>query len=86
MWEANGQASEVALYVRSLKDAEKPRASTASRTLVRQQMDALGITVPGLRANRWVIVDDIVAPAELAQTGTDGPSAKARLKLLEGGA
>src|SRR4051812_30099693 len=40
VWEANGQALEVALYVRTLVDAEAKDAPVSARTLVRQQMDA----------------------------------------------
>lgn len=83
MWEANGQALEVAIYVRSVKDAEKASAPVAARTLVRQQMDALGLTVPGLRANRWRIVDGVSqSPIRGRQSRT---SARDRLKVVEGG-
>src|SRR4051794_35844860 len=46
MWERNGQQLEVALYVRSVVDAEARGATTSSRTLVRQMMDSLGISAP----------------------------------------
>jgi hypothetical protein len=49
----------------------------ATRTFVRQQMDALGLTAPGLRSNRWLIE----APDEPPVTPTDA-SAKARLSVL----
>lgn len=55
MWEAYGQEVEVALFVRSLVEAELPSATTSLRTLVRQQMEALGISIPGLLRNRWRI-------------------------------
>jgi hypothetical protein len=86
MWEANGQATEVAIYVRSLKDAERPRASVASRTLVRQQMDALGLTIPGLRSHRWIIDAEDQPEQQVTRTDdSDRASAKARFKALEGG-
>jgi hypothetical protein len=77
MWEANGQETEVALYVRSLKDAEKSSASVAARTLVKQQQEALGISLPGLARNRWIIA----STTESAQRPTvvAGGSAKERL-------
>lgn len=81
MWERNGQALEVALYVRAVVDAESPRASTASRTLVRQLMDSLGITVPGMRANRWKIVTE----APPAKRAAPRSRAKARLQVVQGG-
>jgi len=82
MWESNGQMVEVALYVRSLKDAEKPKATVAARTLVRQQQDALGLTIPGLRANRWIIAGEAVAQHVDRSTTPPASSAKARLKLV----
>jgi hypothetical protein len=84
MWEANGQVAEVALYVRSLRDAEKPKATVAARTLVRQQMDALGLTIPGLRANRWIIAGEAVAQ-HVDRRASPTASAKERLQLVSGG-
>lgn len=84
MWERNGQAVEVAMYVRALVDAESPRASVASRTLVRQLMDSLGVSVPGMRQARWKIVDEVqVRPQARGRTGR--PSARDRLKVVDGG-
>jgi hypothetical protein len=86
MWEELGLVAEVALYVRSMKDAEKTKASVAARTLVRQQMDSLGLTVSGLARNRWVI--DSAHPVR-ETTPSDEPdrqSAKARLTSIQGGA
>lgn len=80
MWEQNGQTEEVAVFVRSLKDAEKPRASVASRTLIRQQMESLGISLPGLARNRWII------DHEPAQAKRERPAVRsdvrARLKVV----
>ncbi len=89
MWEANGQSREVALYVRSLRQAESPKASVALRTLVQRQVDALGLSTSGLRANRWTIDATAARPA-LRATGTERPSAKQRLndlnaKVIDGG-
>ena len=55
MWEANGQAIEVALYVRTFARAETPGAPVDCRRLVKQLMDGLGISATGLRTNRWII-------------------------------
>lgn len=83
MWERNHLETEVALYVRSLAEAEKPKASTPLRTLVKQQMEFLGLSLPGLSRNRWVIDG---GPDEARTTHTPaGPSAKERLKLVVGG-
>lgn len=84
MWERNGQELEVALYVRSVVAAEKTSAAVSARTLVRQQQDALGLSVPGLLRNRWVIVGDEAEAAESAPPARR--SARERLKVVEGGA
>jgi len=49
---------EVALYVRRLVEAERPDAPVSVGTLVRQYADALGLSIPGLRALRWRIDGD----------------------------
>lgn len=77
MWERNGQEVEVALYVRSLKLAEMPKAPVNARTLVKQQQEALGVSLPGLAKNNWRIghVSAAVAP-QVARAG---------LKVVAGG-
>lgn len=88
MWERCSQDIEVALYVRRLVEAEKPDAFVNLGTLVRQMADSLGLTMPGMRANRWRIErpsEDDQAPA-----GPSGPtiaptSARARLRAVSGG-
>lgn len=84
MWDANGQEHEVAMYVRSLKDAEKPRSSVALRTLVRQQQEALGLSLPGLLRNRWIIAD-VPAPAAGQKRTAPTTSIKERMKVVAGG-
>lgn len=87
MWERYGQHWEVALYVRRLVEAEERGSMVNLSTLVRQMADSLGLTTPGLRANRWRIdrrEDDAVqGPASV--TAIDNSSARARLKALSGG-
>lgn len=82
MWERNGQEVEVAMYIRSLVDAESSRATVASRTLVRQQQEALGLSLPGLARNRWRIgeAETMAAPRAVA-----GASARERFKVVAGG-
>ena len=77
-WARNRQELEVGLYVRTLVEAERPGASAAVRTLVRQQMAALGVTVDGLARNRWRIVADEVAPRR--RVGRDDDAERARLR------
>lgn len=84
MWEINGQDVEVALYVRSLVAAEQLDAPVAARTLVRQQQEALGISVPGLHRNRWRISG--ATPTPRKQESTSGQSSiRDRLKVVQGG-
>ncbi len=89
MWERFGQEIEVATYCRTLAQAEKHDAAVAIRTLLKQQMEQLGISVPGLRANRWIIPRDEVKTRraeraeEIAEPRT---STRDRLKALAGGA
>src|SRR5690606_13562396 len=63
MWERLGQEIEVALYVRNLTIVERPGSPVNLGTLLRQQADALGLTVPGMRANRWRISSGQTAAA-----------------------
>lgn len=57
MWERNGQEHEVALYVRCLVQSEEPDSAISLRTLVRQMQEGLGLSIPGLARNRWVIAE-----------------------------
>lgn len=89
-WERNGQFLEVALFVRTFAGAESPKATAAERTLVRQQMDALGISLPGLLRNRWRILP--VEPVEKPTAPRAAPArrstgtARQRLRAVNGGA
>lgn len=84
MWEANGQEREVALYVRTLVAAEKPKASAQIRTLIVRWQEVLGLSQPGLLRLRWRIAGE-PAPQAGRATGTEGPSAKARFRVVQGG-
>lgn len=83
VWERNDQQIEVALYVRSLVAAEKRDAPVVARTLVRQQQEALGISLPGLARNRWRIEEE--AKPSPAAAPKRGKSARDRFKVVEGG-
>jgi hypothetical protein len=78
MWERHGQQEEVALYVRALAEAEKLDASVASRTLVRQLQESLGISLPGLARNRWRIGE---AQPEQKRTSS-GASSRRRFRVV----
>jgi hypothetical protein len=82
MWERLGLEVEVALYVRSLAGAESPLAAVNLRTLVKQQQEALGISLPGLARNRWRIGHVDQAPAPRAPVGR---SARERFVVVAGG-
>jgi len=58
VWEEEGQQDVVAIYVRRFCEAEVRGSPTNLSTLVRQMADSLGLTTPGLRANRWTIVTE----------------------------
>ncbi len=84
MWERNGQAEEVAMFVRTLVAAEHPDATAAMRTLVLRMQEALGLSLPGMVRNKWLIGEPVPAgprppaPASLS-------SARDRLRGKSGG-
>lgn len=87
-WEALGQDLEVALYVRRLVEAERPGAAVTLATLAKQQADALGLSIPGMRSHRWRIATDQVAarrqvrkPVAPARQG-----ARQRFQVVDGAA
>lgn len=94
-WDAYDMAVEVAMYVRNLRESERPGATATLRNLLMRQMDSLGLTVGGKAKNRWIIAAD---GATTPPTATDqprrpsvGPSAKERLVgrglgVVDGGA
>jgi hypothetical protein len=85
VWERNGQEDEVAMYVRCLAAAELPDAFVAARTLVRQQQEALGLSMPGLLRLRWRIEE---APQEAPAGGSRSQvaaSSRDRFKVVDGG-
>lgn len=85
-WEEYGLVRQVALYVRNLREAEAPGASVGARTLVARHEDALGLSVAGLRLNRWVIVDDADRQPEQSKRPATAQSARDRLISITGGA
>jgi hypothetical protein len=85
MWERFGQEVEVALYARRLAEAEEPKSFVNLSTLVRQMSDSLGLTTPGMRANRWRIDRDEEAAAPAVGSVPPASSARARLRAVPGG-
>lgn len=88
LWEAQRQAHEVAVHVRTFAEAEVPGASTALRTLLRQQADALLLTIPAMRGARVTIASDEVGAKRSERQAPERPgraSARDRLKAAQGG-
>lgn len=92
MWERYGQEIEVALYVRRLSEAEELESRVNLSTLVRQMADSLGLTTPGMRANRWRVARDEVAERRESGPSTTGDavsggrkSARQRFGVVRGG-
>jgi len=88
MWERYGQDLEVALYVRRLTEAELMDSRVTLTTVVKQMSDSLGLTTPGMRANRWRVTRDDDTAARPAPTGTPlaagRASARSRLTVVTG--
>lgn len=84
MWERYGQVIEVALYVRNLARVELSDSKVNLGTLVRQQSDSLGLTTPGLRANRWRI-EAGAEPEANRPAPSRRSSSRSRLKVVASG-
>lgn len=82
-WERNGQEIEVALYVRALVAAEAPGAKVTLRTLVKQQQEALGLSLPGLARNHWKI-EEIAGQSEAERVEPKAQAARSRFKVIDG--
>lgn len=57
VWHADRVFTQVALYCRMFQEAQKPRASSQLRIIVRQTAEQLLLTIPALYASRYVITD-----------------------------
>lgn len=81
MWERLHQHRLVALYVRRAIEAEARNSPVNLSTFVRQMADSLGLTTPGIRANRWRIGS--AEPAAPRTSGAPGrPNARRRLQVV----
>jgi len=82
LWEKNAQSFEVAMHVRCFAEAESPDAATALRTLVRQQADALLLTIPAMPSARVKFSDDdLRTKRESTPAATKAPR-KRRLRAV----
>ncbi|MFJ4987907.1 hypothetical protein ACIP9H_29400 [Streptomyces sp. NPDC088732] len=88
MWEEMGQALEVALFARTLAEAERADARVDVKKMVRGYLDSLGLSVAGMNRNRWKIAPAIEEPVEVpsaAPAPARRPSARDRLKVVPSG-
>ncbi|MGW3936453.1 hypothetical protein [Streptomyces phaeochromogenes] len=83
-WEDMGQELEVALFVRTLAEAERADARVDVKKMVRGYLDSLGMSVAGMNRNRWKIAPAVEEPAETAEP-VRRPSARDRLKVVPSG-
>lgn len=88
MWEEMDQAVEVAMFVRTLAEAEKPDCRVDIRKMVRGYLDSLGLSVAGMLRNRWkiapAVVDEVEMPAS-SRKPVRRSSARDRLKVVPSG-
>lgn len=85
-WEAQGQEVEVALYVRCLAEAEVPGAAANLRGETRQRAEHLGLSLPGLARNRWIIPNSAATAtptkSPAARPARSRPSARDRFTVV----
>lgn len=79
-WERLGLEYEVGMLVRRMAEAETPGSHTSTGTLVRQMMDSLGLTTPGLRSNRWKLSTDEVGEAR--EERQSGGGSRSRIRVV----
>lgn len=87
-WEDMGQELEVALFVRTLAEAERADARVDVKKMVRGYLDSLGLSVAGMNRNRWKIAPAVEEPAEASEAGQEPvrrPSARDRLRVVPSG-
>lgn len=88
VWEDMGQELEVALFVRTLAEAERADARVDVKKMVRSYLDSLGLSVAGMNRNRWKIappLEDELVEAPTLQAPVRRPSARDRLKVVPSG-
>ena len=88
MWAELGQALEVALFCRTLAEAERPDARADIKKMVRGYLDSLGLSVSGMLRNRWKIAPASEVAALEGPAAAGAPrrrSARDRLKVVPSG-
>lgn len=85
-WEEMGQVLEVALFARTLAEAERPETRVDVKKMVRGYLDSLGLSVSGMLRNRWRIAPAVEGPDESvpveARPMVRRASARDRLKVV----
>ncbi|MFG2307655.1 hypothetical protein ACGFS9_03030 [Streptomyces sp. NPDC048566] len=86
-WEDMGQEFEVALFVRTLAEAERADGRVDVKKMVRGYLDSLGLSVTGMNRNRWKIAPEVEEPhaGSPAAPAARRPSARDRLKVVPDG-
>ncbi|MFE6851838.1 hypothetical protein ACFVDH_13740 [Streptomyces sp. NPDC057674] len=88
-WADMGQELEVALFVRTLAEAERPDARVDVKKMVRSYLDSLGLSVAGMNRNRWKIAPALEEAEPGGQAATveapRRPSARDRFKVVPSG-
>lgn len=85
MWEELGQALEVALFVRTLAEAEQQDARIDIKKMVRSYLDSLGLSVQGMLRNRWKIALSVEVDQAAPEPAARRSSARDRLKVVPSG-
>jgi hypothetical protein len=85
LWDRNGQVFEVALHVRCFVEAEATGAATPLRTLVRQQAEALLLTMPAMLSARVRIAADELVSKRAPIEGAQRVSSRSRLRAVGSG-
>lgn len=83
MWEHLGLIHEVALLVRRMTEAELPGSPANLSTLVKQLSEDLGLTVAGMRTNRWVISDQPATGTRAPRSNASRSSTRDRLRVAK---
>jgi hypothetical protein len=86
-WEEMGQVLEVALFARTLAEAERADTRVDVKKMVRGYLDSLGLSVSGMLRNRWKIAPATDAPVGEVlpiegATAHRRPSARDRMKVV----
>jgi hypothetical protein len=87
MWAEMGQELEVALFCRTLAEAERADARADIKKMVRGYLDSLGLSVSGMLRNRWKIAPaaEVAALEARNQPAPRRRSARDRLKVVPSG-